>query len=202
MCLSTGKSASKRAAREAEQAEVERKAQIEAGTSTIDRAFGARGPQYDRFVEALRQHYQTDLGRQKADADRQLRFSLARGGLTGGSVAADAGTRLGREFTEGILESERQAQLGLADLKARDESTRMNLMSLVQGGADATSAAQQAARAMQTNIAGARGEGLARGLGDMFGGTADLYRRQQESAAERRGLRSAFDAQYGDPFSR
>jgi hypothetical protein len=143
MCIS----GSNKATRQAAKAEEQRTAQISAGNQAVDRAFEDRQPQYDQFADALRSFYRTDAERQKTIADRQLKFSLARGGLTGGSAAKDAGTNLGREFTEGLLGAERQTQTSLADLLSRDEQSRMNLLSLVQGGADATSAASRAASA-------------------------------------------------------
>lgn len=191
---------SDRAARQAAAAEAERKAEIARGTDLIDQAFAARQPQYDDFVSALREHYTADAERQKEIADRQLRFSMARGGLTGGSAQADANTELGREFSEGLLSAERQAQVGLADLMSRDDASRMNLLALVQSGANATTAAQQAGAAMRSNIQNAKSTGMVEGLGDVFGGTANLYKQQQEAAARRRGLKEA--EIYANPFTR
>ena len=191
---------SDRAARQAAAAEAERKAEIARGTDLIDQAFAARQPQYDDFVSALREHYMADAERQKEIADRQLRFSMARGGLTGGSAQVDANTELGREFSEGLLDAERRAQVGLADLMSRDDASRMNLLALVQSGANATTAAQQAGAAMRSNIQNAKSTGMVEGLGDVFGGTADLYRQQQEAAARRRGLKEA--EIYANPFTR
>jgi len=179
---------SDRAARQAAAAEAERKAEIARGTDLIDQAFAAR------------QHYTADAERQKEIADRQLRFSMARGGLTGGSAQADANTELGREFSEGLLSAERQAQVGLADLMSRDDASRMNLLALVQSGANATTAAQQAGAAMRSNIQNAKSTGMVEGLGDVFGGTANLYKQQQEAAARRRGLKEA--EIYANPFMR
>jgi hypothetical protein len=99
-----------------------------------------------------------------------------------------------------LLAGERQAQGGVADLRSRDEQTRMNLLSMIQSGMGATTAAQQAASGMRANLAGAQSQGLVSGLGDVFGGTADLYRRQQEAAQRRRGLSEA--EKYANPFSR
>ena len=196
MCIGGGNKATKQA-RKAEEA---RTAEIASGTSAVNQAFDARRPQYDQFINSLREHFRTDAERQKGVADRQLRFSLARGGLTGGSAQRDAGTNLGREFSQGLLEGERQAQGGLADLQARDEQTRMNLLSMVQGGMNATTAAQQAGHSMRSNIAGAQSANLVGGLGDIFGGTTNLYEKQQAAAQRRRGLAEA--EKYANPFSR
>jgi hypothetical protein len=107
---------------------------------------------------------------------------------------------LGRDYQQGILANERNAQMGLADLQSRDENTRMSLLNLVQGGTDATTAAQQAANAMRSNISGARASGMGQGLGDVFGNTTNVYTAQQEAAGRRRGLSES--EKYANPFSR
>lgn len=188
------------AAEEAARQERERKAQIRRSTAAIDRAFSGRSSQLDDFVEALRQEFRTEAQRQKGDVDRQLKFSLARGGLTGGSAAADAGARLGDEFSRGILQGERQAQDALARLRSADEASRADLIRLAQGGADVSTAATQASRALQANLEGARANSLVDGFGDIFTKTRDLFVRQQEGAERRRGLRES-DV-FANPFSR
>lgn len=185
---------------EARRQEAERKRQVEEATRAIDRAYQGREAQLADFVEALRSEFRTEAEKQKGRADRQLKFSLARGGLTGGSAAADAGTRLGEEFTEGLLQGERQAQDALARLRSADEASRSDLIRLAQGGADVSTAASQAARALQSNLEGARANSLVQGFGDIFSRTRDLYTRQQEAAARRRGLRES--ELFADPFSR
>lgn len=185
---------------EARRQEEERKRQVAQGTAAIDRAFAGRESQLTEFVNALRDEFRRDAFEQKEDADRNLRFSLARSGLTGGSAAADAGTQLGEEFTKGLLQGERQAQSSLADLRGADAAARSDLIRLVQGGANATTAATQAANALRTNLEGARASGAVRGLGDIFTRTRSLFQRQQEAAERRRGLRDA--EIFADPFSR
>jgi len=113
-----------KAARRAEAAEIERKQQVAAATGAIDRAFAGRGSQLTDFVTALREQFGSEARRQKKDADRNLKFSLARGGLTGGSAAADIGTQLGDEFQRGILKGERLSQSALADLRSADAPVR------------------------------------------------------------------------------
>lgn len=184
----------------AEEAERKRKAQVAASTGAIDRAFAGRGGQLDDFVNALREQFTSEAGRQKTDADRNLKFSLARGGLTGGSAAASAGVRLGDEFQRGTLKGERLSQSALADLTSADEASRLNLIQLAQGGASVTGSATAAARALQSNIAGAQSKTGVEGLGDIFGDTRALFVQQQEAAARRQGLRES--EVFASPFSR
>jgi hypothetical protein len=184
----------------AQRAETERKQQVAAATQAIDRAFAGRTGQLDDFIAALRGEFTTEAQRQKLDADRQLKFSLARGGLTGGSAAADAGIRSGEEFQKGLLKGERLSQASLADLVSADEASRQNLIALAQSGATVGTAAKQSANALRANLSKASAEGLTQSLGDIFGETRSLFTRQQEAAERRRGLRES--ELFAAPFSR
>lgn len=193
-----------KAQRAAERQEAERQAAIRAGTGRINAIFDApeRQAQYADFVNAVRENYMRDANRQKALADRRLKFSLARSGLTGGSAAVDANRTLGEEYTQGILGAESRAQAAGGDLRGQDEATRLQLQSMVQAGLDATTAASRAMSGIQANAQSAKGAAFAQGLGDIFGSTADIYRRQEEAAARRRGARDAQVSIYGPrPFS-
>lgn len=197
-----GGGGSSRAQREAQRAEQERQARIAEATRRIDAIFDspARQRQYDDFVSALRDYYTQDANKQKVIADRNQRFALARSGLTGGSAAIDAGRQLRDEYNRGILNAERQAQSAVADVMSQDQQSRLNLIQLAQSGADVTSAAQNAAAAMRVNIAGAQERARAQGLGDIFGSTAETYRRQQEAAERRRGQLAPLGSVYAPAF--
>lgn len=196
MCIGGNDKATKKAAR----AERERQAQIREGREAVDEAFLGRDDDIGQFADSLRAHFSNLLEREQQRNARQLRFGLARGGLTSGSFAKDAGFNLSREFQEGTLQNDRRVQGAVSELEQADEAARMNLYNLVQAGGDAGTAAARAGAALQSNIGGAQAAGLAQGVGDVFGGTADLYKRQQEAAERRRGLRES--QLYTNPFSR
>lgn len=185
---------------EAQRAENERKRQVAQATQAIDRAFVGRDDQLAEFATALREDFLTRATKQKDTADRRLKFALARGGNTGGSVARDAGTLLSEEFQEGLLQGERSVQSSLADVLAADEATRQNLMALAQGGASASSAANAASNALRSNVESARTTTALQGIGDIFANTRDVFVRAEEAAARRRGL--AESEVFAKPFSR
>ncbi len=188
------------ASKKADEAEAARQGRISGNVKDINSAFANRQPQYDALGAALRERLNTQLGRQRADATRQTKFSLARGGLTGGSAAVDAGRTLAREGQEGVLQAERSARGGVADLQAKDEATRTGLISLAQSGNDIGNAAAQTAAGLRANLAGAQSNDLVNGLGNVFGATATTYKTQQDAAARRRGLSDA--STYAKAFSR
>jgi len=196
MCLGGGDKATKAAERQ----EAERQARISGNVAGINKAFKGREPQYADFSAALREQYGNVLGRQRADATRQSRFALARGGLTGGSAAIDAGRTLNREAQEGTLAAERQVQGKTADLRGQDEASRLQMISLAQSGSDIGNAASQTANALRSNLGSAMNTNVTEGLGDVFGDTASVYRSQQEAAARRKGLKEA--TVYANPYTR
>ncbi len=199
-----GMGSSNRAQREAQRAEDQRRAAITGTTAEVNRIFDApaRQTQYADYAGAVRKRYTDDANRQKGIADRQLKFSLARSGLAGGSADVDARRTLGEEYSRGILSAEDKAQSAVADLKSRDEQQRLNLIQLVQSGLDATTAAQRAnAQVAQTSEA-ARGTAGLTGLGDIFGATAAQYKAQQEAAARRQGLLTPVGGLYSNPYRR
>lgn len=193
-----------RAQREAERAEAERQAAIQAGTNRVNAIFDApeRQAQYGSFLEALRENFMRDANKQKGIADRRLKFALARNGLTGGSAAVDSNRQLGEDYTLGILKGEGLAQEAQGNLRSRDEDSRMQLLSMIRAGLDSTTAASRAGSQMAANAQVAKGGAFADGLGDIFGTTAATYRAQEEAAARRRGAADAAGAIYSRPFGR
>ncbi len=188
----------KAAERRAAATEAARQGRISSNVSQINSAFANRQPQYDALGGALRERLNNDLTRQRGVATRQSKFALAKSGLTGGSAAIDAGRTLAREGQEGVLEAERRARAGVADLMSKDEQTRTQLISLAQSGNDIGNASAQAAAAARANLTGS--DNLVNGLGEVFGNTAQTYRAQQDAAARRRGLSEA--STYAKAFSR
>jgi hypothetical protein len=185
------------AAEQAAQAETDRQGRISGNVSAINSAYAGREPQYADFRAALQKQFGTELGRQQQVAQRHLKFSLAKTGNTGGSVAVDQGAELNREAAQGALTAEQHARGAEAKLRSADEQSRLGMISVAQSGGDIGNAATQTANSLRANIEGARSEGQAQGLGDLFGGTADIYKKSQDAAQFRKGLGSTI---YGSPW--
>lgn len=185
------------AAGAAAQQEKERQANISNSVNKIDSAFANRQPQYDSYLNATRGLYNTELGRQNQIAGRNLKFSLARSGLTGGSVAADQGNELGREMAQGSINAEQKAQSGLAGLQSQDNAERLQLISLAQSGADVGNSATQANDALRANLGSAMAGSTASGLGDVFGGISKDVENYNNAYAARQGLKNAYGTVYG-----
>lgn len=156
-----------------------------------------RNQQYTDFLNAMRQQYGQQLGEQHGVAARNRKFAVSRSGLAGGSADVDSRRTLGEEHQKGLLAAENRSQSALGDLKSTDESSRLNLIQLAQSGLDAGTAASQAGAAIAANAASAKDNATVKGLGDVFGTTAETYKKQQEADAMRRGWQSPVGGPYG-----
>jgi len=161
------------AAKAANQAEADRQSAIRRTQSQVNTVFNDPKRQADinDFVNATRSYYQQDLDRQKGNADRGLKFALARSGLTGGSTQVDQQQLMGEDYGRGLLQVEQKAQGAGASLSAADQDARARLISLATSGLDATTAAQQASAAMRSNLEAGKSEAQLGSLADSFGQT-------------------------------
>lgn len=176
-----------RAQREAQRAEQARQADIRKTSAQVESIFGSpeRQQQYTDFYNATRDLGMADLNKQKTIADRQAKFGLARGGLTGGSRAVDLGSQLGREYTDGLLTVDQRALAAKADLMGADQQSKQNLLGLVQSGLDLTTAQQNAASGMRANLQAGEATRLVGGLGDIFNTASDFYKKSEEERVRR-----------------
>lgn len=193
-----GGGASDRIARSQEARERDRLTTIGQGTSKVNSIFDnpGREGEIQQVLGARRGLYTDELTRQKEEADRQLKFSLARSGLAGSRQSVDSGRKLGEAHQRGIVDAENLAQSGANELRMADEDARAQLIAMVQSGADATTASNSATARMQQNLAGAKASGNVSALGNVFGGFADMYKRSRERAGER-DAQSALGTIYG-----
>lgn len=185
------------AAKVAQQQEDQRQAQIKSGVSAVNGVFDSpeRKAQQQDFLKATRQQLVGDVNTQQVKAARNLKFGLAKSGLTGGSAAVDAGGQLNTDYQKGLLTAEQKAQGSFSDLLGADETARTNNIQLVQQGLDTGTAASRAASALQQNIQ--KSNSAPAQVGDVFGATANVWQKQQDAARERRGLLATTGGLYG-----
>jgi hypothetical protein len=195
-------SSSNSASREAQRAEDERQAAIRASQSRINQVFDGsnRAADIADYVGATRDYLTRDLNKQKGETDRQLRFALARGGLVGGSTQVDQQTRLGEDYSRGLLEADKRARGAGAEIEAADQDTRARLIGLATQGLDATTGAQQAAAAMRSNLEAGKSTSMVGGMGDFFGGFGNFLRDAREADARRRANRDTGFSLYSTPY--
>lgn len=149
----------------------------------VSGAKNARDALYTDISGAVKGTAMRDLDKQFTQASKQNLFGLARSGLLGGSVDAEAGGDLQTRYGEGRLKAE-QAGLGAAsDLRANDEKTRQNLIGLAQSGIDTGTAASLAAGQMSAAADVARSQTNSASVGDLFGNMSQAYLGNQQLKA-------------------
>lgn len=187
MCFGGGNNAAAAATKQ----QADQQQNINSNVSAINNAFQGRQGQYNDYLGALNKSYQTQLDLQQQNASRGLKFSLARNGQTGGSVAADQGGELQKEMAQGQITAEQQAQAKLAGLKSSDQAEKQQLISLAQSGANIGNAGMQTADSLQANLEGAQKDLGPNTLGNIFGGVANTIDKYNTAAQSRLGLRAA-----------
>lgn len=197
------KSSAETAEQRAARLEAERQENIRRASSEVERIYGSpeRQQQYTDFYNATRDLGMADLNKQKTIADRQAKFGLARGGLTGGSRAVDLGSQLGREYTDGLLTVDQRALAAKADLMDADQQAKNNLLALTQSGLDLTTAQQNAASGMRANLQAGEATRLAGGLGDIFGTASDFYKKSEEERIRRQAEQNYGQSLYSPYYS-
>jgi len=186
MCLGGGGSS---AADDAARREQERQAKIAETTAAVNTAFDdpSRALSIDQFRSAVEQQNLDELARQRQEADRQLTFSLARGGQGGGSQDVFQRGQLLQDFNRGLAKISTFANDRAAALRAQDEQARGNLIRDAQTGLDSQTATQQALKSLQVNLEGAQGGTQLQNLGDLFANIARI----NNAAAIQRGAAGA-----------
>ena len=112
------------------------------------------------------------LSRQRDEAGRNVRFNVARSGLTGGSVDVDENQSLADRYSQGVIQANAGADGIVNNVRGKDESTRADLISRINAGMDANSASQAALAQIQNNQNIAKVEGQSNLLSNFFNGIA------------------------------
>lgn len=133
----------------------------------------AREKLYADTGQAVRDYFTDDLNRQRDVASRNTRYSLARSGLSGGSVDADKRADLDSTYDRGLLEVSNRALDAEGRARSADESTRLNLINQIQSGLSGGDAVESAGRQLEANLRDAQATSRANQLGDLFAGLAE-----------------------------
>ena len=116
------------------------------GGAEAERNLNERNAAYGQVRQNNLNLMMDDIGRNRDDAQRAVRFGLARSGLAGGSVDIDANRQITDANQRSIIQANQLADAQVAKMKSDDENTRADLISRINAGMDADSAAAAAAR--------------------------------------------------------
>lgn len=188
-----------KAADAANAANAEQQRQIQNSVAQITSAYGSpqRQAQYDAYGKNLNGYYTGQVNEQEATNARNLRFAMARSGLTGGSAAADSNTQLGKDYAKGLLMASQSAQGGQAALEQSDIQAKNQLIGLAQQGNFTGMIPQQIAATQSASLGAAKNYGNANSLGNLFAGSGQIWQNEQTAAANRRAQISPIGSLYG-----
>lgn len=126
-----------------------------------------------RVAGAVRGRYTDELGQTYGDAERNLKFNLARSGNVGSSTQADQYANLQREHELGGLRVNDAVENALADLRANRETNRGRSLQLVDSGSG-DAAIQSGEAAIKSGIDFAQSQNRQRLFDDLFTDAAFL----------------------------
>lgn len=132
----------------------------------------ARASGYDSVRQNALAIALDSLSKQREEAGRNVRFNVARSGLTGGSVDVDENQNLANRYSEGVIQANSNADGIVNNVRGKDEATRADLISRINAGMDANSASQAALAQMQNNQNIAKVDGQSNLLSNFFNGIA------------------------------
>ena len=138
-----------------------------------------------------------EVDRQAKEAERVNRFGLARSGLLGGSVNVDSVADINRRTNEGLLRAGGIADQTAADLKAADERTRANLISMAQSGIDTGSAATMALQGLNSNAQSVASAKAGATIGGLFNDMSQAYLANQMNMGRSAGAQQPGQQWYG-----
>jgi hypothetical protein len=191
------------AADAAQAADTARQQNIQAAIGQITQAYSSpqRQQQYTDFGKNLQNYYTGQVNEQEGTNARNLKFAMARNGLTGGSASVDANTQLQKDYTKGLLEASRQAQAGEANLQQSDVNAKNQMISLAQQGNYTGAIPQQVSEAQLASLGSAQSNLNPSALGNLFSNEAGLYSANQTAAANRRAQVTPIGSLYGGSSS-
>jgi hypothetical protein len=191
-------------AAESRRQEEDRQARIKAATDEINNIFAnkvkdasgnwvagdpakARDTLYGDQRSTVYDLNKAEVDRQAKEAERTNRFALARTGLLGGSVDVDSNMELNRRTNEGLLRAGGIADQAAADLRAADEKTRSNLISMAQSGIDTGTASQMALQGLKVNADSVAQQRSGSSIGSLFNDLSQAYLANQANAGRATG---------------
>lgn len=138
----------------------------------------------------------TDLNKERGVTERELGFSLARNGLSGGSRDIDANRDVLDTYQQGVLKASNLGAQTANRARLSDEKTRVNLINSIQAGLTSGNAIQQAYAGMSNNAAAAQDEANAASLTGFF----DVLRNQQDRNQYQAGVNNVQQQTTAQPY--
>lgn len=156
-------------------------------------AMAGREGLYTKIGEDTKANALLDLNKDRALAERDLGFMLARQGLSGGSRDVDVNRDVLDTHQRGVLRAANMGSSAANNARSADDQTRVKLIQSIQAGLDEGSAMQQAYEGMRNNSRAAQDQANMATLAGFF----DTLVNQQRGAAYGDGF-----TQVANPYAR
>lgn len=159
-------------------------------------AMGARNQLYDTTrqasVDLNRRYLDDDAGNTRA----QLRARMFGQGLQGGSVDVEQNALVDRNYREGLLGIESEADALRRNLQSSDEAAKFDLLDKIDAGTHGDVAAAEASARLSSSANDALARSRGRTIGNVFQGMANMY-----PAVDYNRGRAEAAGQFGTPGS-
>ena len=155
------------------------------GNAEVSTNEAQRNAGYDKVRQSNLGLMMNDIARNRADTTRNVGFGLQRNGLFGGSVDVDTHRDITDANQRSVIQANQLADSQVASMRSNDESTRADLISRINAGLDADSAAATASQRMAINRQQALSEPSSGALNNLFasiGGALNSYQYANGSA--------------------
>lgn len=134
-----------------------------------------RNAGYDKVRQSNLGLMMNDIARNRADTTRNVGFGLQRNGLFGGSVDVDTHRDITDANQRSVIQANQLADSQVAQMRSNDESTRADLISRINAGLDADSAATTATQRMLNNRQEALTTNPSGALNNLFAGIGSAW---------------------------
>lgn len=179
-----------------DQIKAAREAEFQAMSASAERNKSARDALYGTVRQNAFDAGRRGLDEDREDAARDMKFALFANGLNGGSVDVDENAKLGRVYSQGVLDLGAQADAAKTDLMSNDEQTRLGLLQSIDAGMDQGSALSSALNQMRINSDRAASQAQGTSLGNLFGDAGLLYSKTNAARGRQSGM-DAYERIYG-----
>ena len=134
-----------------------------------------RNAGYDKVRQSNLGLMMSDIARNRANTTRNVGFGLQRNGLFGGSVDVDTHRDITDANQRSVIQANQLADSQVAQMRSNDESTRADLISRINAGLDADSAATTATQRMLNNRQEALTTNPSGALNNLFAGIGSAW---------------------------
>ena len=168
---------------QAELAKLMSSVDLSAQSADAKKNAAARQAGYDQIRSSNMAIMNSDIARNRADAERALKFGLARSSLTGGSVDIDENKSILDANQRSTVQANQLADNQVQQVRAQDEADYANSIQKINAGLDADTAITAATAAVKNNRDQAISDPTSSSLNNLFSSVGNFWNNYEYSKA-------------------